>query len=89
MQFEWDETKRLTNLEKHGFDFAVATQVFDGRQAIHIPSKYPDEERFMTIAVVNDVPVAVVWTWRTQVIRLISVRHARTKEIRMLQEFAE
>jgi len=29
MQFEWDEAKRLSNLSKHGFDFAVVPQVFE------------------------------------------------------------
>ena len=28
MEFEWDETKRLTNIEKHGVDFAEAIEMF-------------------------------------------------------------
>jgi len=30
MLFEWDESKRLTNLTKHHIDFQDATQIFDG-----------------------------------------------------------
>jgi uncharacterized protein len=30
MEFEWDETKRLTNLSKHGIDFIDVPVVFDG-----------------------------------------------------------
>ncbi len=28
MDFEWDERKRLTNLDKHGLDFAEAEEMF-------------------------------------------------------------
>ena len=30
MIFEWDEAKRLANLEKHGVDFRVAAFIFEG-----------------------------------------------------------
>ena len=30
MEYQWDETKRLTNLRKHGIDFADVPAVFDG-----------------------------------------------------------
>jgi uncharacterized DUF497 family protein len=30
MNFEWDESKRRANLEKHGFDFMDAYRLFDG-----------------------------------------------------------
>jgi len=30
MNFEWDETKNRANLQKHGFDFADAEQMFRG-----------------------------------------------------------
>jgi len=30
MLFEWDESKRRINLEKHHIDFQDAKQVFDG-----------------------------------------------------------
>ena len=31
MELEWDERKRRTNLAKHGIDFEVARQIFEGR----------------------------------------------------------
>ena len=34
-EFEWDERKRETTLEKHDIDFLDATRVFDGRPAVH------------------------------------------------------
>lgn len=28
--FEWDEAKRLANLDKHGLDFIDSIELFDG-----------------------------------------------------------
>ncbi len=30
MEFEWDEAKRLSNLDKHGIDFLDIEEVFNG-----------------------------------------------------------
>jgi len=34
MEFEWDEAKRLSNLEKHRIDFADVEAIFDGRPVV-------------------------------------------------------
>ena len=31
MEFEWDEDKRLANVEKHGIDFPIASTIWEGR----------------------------------------------------------
>jgi len=31
MDFEWNEAKRRSNLDKHGLDFRDALDMFDGR----------------------------------------------------------
>ena len=31
MQFKWDESKRLRNIEDHGVDFIDMAEIFDGR----------------------------------------------------------
>jgi uncharacterized DUF497 family protein len=41
MQFEWDETKRASNVAKHGIDFISAVELFDGRPAVTFRSTYP------------------------------------------------
>jgi uncharacterized DUF497 family protein len=46
MSFEWDEDKRLVNLEKHEIDFNRAILLFDGRDVIETPSTHPTEERW-------------------------------------------
>ena len=47
--YEWDEDKRLTNLEKHKLDFIDSILLFDGRPAAHVPAKTETEARTLTI----------------------------------------
>lgn len=35
VDFTWDEVKRLSNLQKHGLDFADAHRVFAGPMAVY------------------------------------------------------
>ncbi len=82
MQFEWDETKRLLNLDKHGFDFNRATQIFDGRPILTIESHHEREKRWLSTAAIADRYYTVVWTERNGAIRIISARRARDGERR-------
>ncbi len=66
MMFEWDEDKRLLNLEKHGLDFIDAQLLFDVRMTITAQSDYPVEARFLTIAIFDGKFHTVVWTWREE-----------------------
>jgi uncharacterized DUF497 family protein len=82
-QFEWDETKRLKNIERRDLDFLTARLIFDGRPVMTAPSRYADEVRFVSTAVLTDGKVyAVVWTWRFESRRIISFRRARDGEER-------
>jgi uncharacterized protein len=51
--FEWDENKRVTNLEKHGVDFLEATEVFEDEYGfVFYDDKHDSqEERFILIGV--------------------------------------
>lgn len=44
LQFEWDESKRLSNLNKHNIDFEDATLIFE-HSVPHAPSGFRGEER--------------------------------------------
>ena len=48
MEFEWDESKRISNLRKHGIDFLDVAAVF-GRSIVTISDDRFDygEERFV------------------------------------------
>ncbi|MGQ0446356.1 MAG: BrnT family toxin [Beijerinckiaceae bacterium] len=80
MLFEWDETKREANLKKHGFDLLDAVHLFDGRPVVTYPSPRNSEERVVTVGILAETFVAVVWTERNNAVRLISLRRARNAE---------
>jgi len=82
MRFEWDDNKRVSDLDKHGIDFVDAELVFDGRSVVSVPSPYPDEVRSLTTGFVEGRLITVVWTQREDAIRFISARRARDGEIR-------
>jgi uncharacterized DUF497 family protein len=84
MEFEWDENKRLSNLKKHGLDFADIGYVFEDEQAVSFEniSKEFGEHRFITIGCCkNKLCIAVVvYTKRKERIRIISFRKASKAE---------
>ena len=45
MKYEWDETKRQANLEKHGLDFLRAGLVLESRYLMQIATKRQGEDR--------------------------------------------
>lgn len=85
MNFEWDETKRRSNLLKHGVDFADAVEVFFDDCALTIEDPHaPGEQRFVTLGMDAGLRVLVVVNaYRDgDTIRLISARKADRKERR-------
>lgn len=36
MNFEWDENKNFTNVNKHGIDFADVYRIFDGPMIVQL-----------------------------------------------------
>lgn len=84
--FEWDETKRKKNLEKHSLDFRDARLIFDGRPVVHVPSCKGDEARFASVAMIDIRFFTVVWTWRSDRRRIISFRRARDGEERTYRQ---
>ena len=86
MRFEWDERKRLSNLEKHGLDFLDVAIVFEAPH-VEVPSIFRDEEqRFLAIGTFEGRYVTVVCNMRSEAIRVISFRRARHEERQKYQE---
>jgi uncharacterized DUF497 family protein len=91
MRFEWDEAKRQSNLQKHGFDFIGVEQVFEG-ETITIPDTRFDygEERSVTFGLLDGRVVVIAHTETDRVIRIISVRKAtKYEESNYLKEIAD
>lgn len=83
MEFEWDEAKRLINLEKHRIDFRRAIRIWKG----HVIDPYEDnvagsEIRHIALGMIGDDAkvIAVVDTRRDGKKRIISARRARRYE---------
>ncbi len=63
MNFEWDDTKRKSNIKKHGIDFINAHMIFDGYTLIIEDDRYNyGEERFITFGILEGRVVVVVHT---------------------------
>ena len=79
---EWDETKNLTNQQKHKISFETAQYVFLDPAAKHSPDRVVDgeERRHVIGKILNIVVVLVVYTERNGNMRIISARPASRKE---------
>lgn len=87
MEFEWDETKPLTNLSKHGIDFIDVPVVFDGEIVTVEDERFSyGEQRFVTFGLLQGRVVAIVPTQREEYTRIISARKATKYEQRIYFE---
>lgn len=82
VELEWDEAKRLSNIEKHRLDFLDARRLFDGRPVFVQQLLRRAEVRLGTTGEIGGVLVTAIWTLRRNKIRLISVRRAHDEETR-------
>lgn len=81
MNFEWDEEKRLSNIEKHGFDFVGVEKVFEGETATILDDRFDyGEQRFVTFGLLEGRVIPVTHTETEETIRIISVRKATKNE---------
>ena len=84
MVFDWDIDKERANIRRHNIDFDTAALVFgdpfrlEKLDAVHSD----DEERLITIGRVNGTVllITVVYTMRSEVVRIISARKATRAE---------
>lgn len=64
LMLEWDETKRLVNIQRRGLDFGDADLMFDGRPVTTAASQRNNEDRFISTAEINGKLYTVVGMWR-------------------------
>jgi uncharacterized DUF497 family protein len=86
MKFEWDPNKRRSNKEKHGIDLEAARQLWIDKDRIEIQASFPGENRSILIARIENKLWTAIFTERGDAIRIISVRHARTKEAKLYEQ---
>lgn len=81
MPITWDDTKRATNLAKHGVDFASVLS-FDWEAALvraDVRHDYP-EPRFVALGPIGSRLHVLVFSVERRAVRVISLRKANSKE---------
>ena len=82
MKFEYDRRKSHANKRKHGIDFEEAQLLWEDPNRLEVPARTEDEKRFVLTGRISETSWSAVFTIRADRIRIISVRHARRKEVR-------
>ena len=81
MNYEWDESKRLSNIRKHGIDFVDVPEVFADDAIIFEDTRFDySESRYIVIGILKGRVVVVAYTERKDTIRIISARKATSHE---------
>jgi len=81
MEFEFDNNKSKSNKQKHGIDFNEAKELWEDSDYVEIPVRTSDEPRFLAIGKITGKHWTGVITYRSENIRIISVRKSRKEEI--------
>ena len=81
MDIEFDQDKRDITLRERGLDFARAEEIFTGiTVTIDDCRRDYGEPRFMTVGLLDNRAVVLVWTPRGAARRIISMRYANDRE---------
>ncbi|MFN0114437.1 MAG: BrnT family toxin [Paracoccaceae bacterium] len=81
---DWDDTKRRTNLAKHGVDFAEAER-FDWTRVVVLTDTRRDygEVRLRVFGMIGERLHVLVFAQRGAMIRVIRLRRANGREFRL------
>lgn len=82
MLFTWDEKKRISNIKKHGIDFACSSEIFAGPTFTWEDARFDyGEQRWITMGLwKSQVVVLVAHTETEEEIHVISIRKADKDE---------
>jgi uncharacterized protein len=88
VELEFDPAKDAINREKQGLGLAPAAAIFSGAhlQQRSMVRNEGGEERWLAIGRIEGRTLVCVYTVRTGVYRIISLRAARTKEKRLYEQ---
>ena len=89
MRFEWDEDKALANANKHRVSFEEAQQVFNDPRAVpfeDLKHSAHDETRYVMIGMSSIGLLFVSFTYRNNVVRLISARRAQKWMVKVYED---
>ena len=80
-QFEFDENKSKSNKQKHGIDFIKIQALWEDSDRVEIPARTEDEPRYLIIGKIENIMWSVIITYREDIIRIISARRSREREV--------
>lgn len=83
--FEFDPKKSKSNLEKHGIDFVDAQVIWQDTDFIEVVAKSDDEPRALVVGMIGGKHWSAIITYRTDRIRIISVRRSRNSEVALYE----
>jgi uncharacterized DUF497 family protein len=79
---EFDEKKRKETLSQRGLDMARSIEIFRNAHTDQVDTRRPyGEKRIITMGYLDSRAVVVVWTYRGNKRRIISMRKANAREI--------
>ena len=82
MKIEFDPAKRELTLKDRGLDFRDAPRLFEGRSLTVVDDRMDyGEDRFISYGFIDDAAIALVWTERGGVMRIITMRKMHIEEI--------
>jgi uncharacterized protein len=85
MEFDFEPTKSNSNKKKHGIDFHEAQALWNDADLIEIPLETVDESRFLVIGRILEKHWSAIITYRSENIRIISVRRSRKEEVEIYE----
>lgn len=81
MDVSYDPEKRRVTLEQRGLDFDNAANLFTGLHYTRLDQRYDyGEDRYISVGLIDDDTIVVVWTRRDDNRRIISMRKADRDE---------
>jgi len=83
--FEFDPKKSESNLEKHGIDFVEAQAIWQDPDFIEVQAKSEDEPRCVVMGMIGGKHWSAIITYRSEKIRIISVRRSRDSEVALYE----
>lgn len=84
---EFDTVKREKTMFARGLDMARADEIFASPHMDLIDDrKQYGETRIITFGYLDHHPVVLVWTYRVDIKRIISIRRANEREIKKYAE---
>jgi uncharacterized DUF497 family protein len=89
VRYEFDAAKNKANIAKHGIDMALAERFeLEGAVIKDDDREQYGETRYAATGHISDRVYVLIFTWRADAIRVISLRKANRKEQREYYEQA-